>query len=333
MTMTQASRRRIVRWTGAAAGAVLYGGARIARAAPRVVTIASLFGEDKPETRIWLGVREHLERRLPGRFELRVVQNAALGGEKQVAEGLRLGSIQGSLSTVSALSAWVPEAQLLDLPFLFRDREHLRRTLDGETGHALREKFAAQGFVVLGYINYGARHLLAKEPIAMPAAVAGKRIRVIQSPLHTELWKAYGARPTAIPITEAYNALKTGVVDAMDLTKSAYAGFKLYEVVPWLIETGHIWAAGTVHLSQAFWRSLADDERAGFAEACAAGAREFDRMIVEDETASMARARAAGARVAAAQDLPAWQAGARRVWAQFAPTLGGLERIEAIARG
>lgn len=331
--MTLPARRRFNRLLGAAPGALLAARAPIARAAPRVVTIASLFGEDKPETRVWVRIRAQLEQRLPGRFELRIVQNAALGGEKQVAEGIRLGSIQGSLSTMSALSAWVPEAQVFDLPFLFRDREHLRRTLDGRVGQDLRERFAAQGFAVLGYIDYGARHLLAKAPLATPAEVAGKRIRVIQSPLHTELWKAYGARPTAIPITEAYNALKTGVVDAMDLTKSAYAGFRLYEVVPWLVETGHIWAAGALHLSQGFWKSLADDEKAVFAEAGAAGARAFDAMIVDDETASMARARAAGAQVVAARDLPAWQAGARKVWAQFAAGLGGLERIEAIARG
>lgn len=330
--MTTISRRRFNQLLGGASGALLASGARVARAAPRVVTIASLFGEDKPETRVWLRIREQLDKRLPGRFELRIVQNAALGGEKQVAEGIRLGSIQGSLTTTSALSAWVPQAQLLDLPFMFRDREHVRRTLDGRLGQEFREKFAAEGFVVLGWINYGARHLLAKAPLATPADVAGKRVRVIQSPLHTELWKAYGARPTAIPITEAYNALKTGVVDAMDLTKSAYAGFKLYEVVPFLVETGHIWATGAVHLSQGFWRTLADEEKAAFAAAGAAGARVFDEMMVEDETASMTRARAAGTQVVAARDLPGWQAGARKVWAQLAPALGGLERIEAIAR-
>ncbi len=122
-------------------------------------------------------------------------------------------------------------------------------------------KFAAQNFVVQGFINYGARHLLTKEAVTKPSQLAGKRIRVIQSPLHTELWKALGANPTPIPIPETYNALQTGVVDMMDLTKSAYAGFKLYEVVPYLTETGHIWATGVVYFSAPFWKSLKDDEK------------------------------------------------------------------------
>lgn len=154
-------------------------------AAGRPVTVASLLGEDKPETMVWRRIAAKLAQSAPGRFDLRVVSNAALGGEKEVAEGLRLGSVQASLFTISALSAWVPDGQLLDLPFLFRDRAHLKRVLAGPLGEELKRKYEAQGFVVLGFINYGARHLLAKEPLTTPASVKGKRIRVIQSPLHT----------------------------------------------------------------------------------------------------------------------------------------------------
>lgn len=304
---------------------------RLARAAGRPVTVASLFGEDKPETRIWRRIAETLSRTAPGRFDLRIVGNAALGGEKEVAEGVRLGSVQASLSTVSALSGWVPDSQILDLPFLFKDRGHLKRVLAGSLGDELRSKFEAQNFVVLGYINYGARHLLAKEPIATPAALRGKRIRVIQSPLHTELWSGLGAFPTPIPIPETYNALKTGVVDCMDLTKSAYVGFKLHEVVPYLIETGHIWASGVVYVSAAFWRGLSADDKAALAAAASEATGYFDDLIIADEDASMARAIAEGGKVVQPQDRPAWEAGARKVWASFAPKLGGLDKIESVA--
>jgi tripartite ATP-independent transporter DctP family solute receptor len=300
-------------------------------AAGRPVTVASLLGEDKPETKIWRRVTEKLSQSAPGRFDLRVVPNAALGGEKEVAEGLRLGSVQASLFTISALSSWVPDGQLLDLPFLFRDRAHLKRVLAGPLGEELKRKYEAQGFVVLGFINYGARHLLAKEPLTTPASVKGKRIRVIQSPLHTELWSGFGAHPTPIPIPETYNALKTGVVDCMDLTKSAYVGFKLHEVVPYLIETGHIWASGVVAVSASFWKGLSPEDKAAFAAAAADGAGYFDELIVADEDASMTKAKAEGGKVVQPEDRPGWEAGARKVWASFAPKLGGLEKIEAIA--
>ncbi|CAM5219904.1 ABC transporter substrate-binding protein [Bosea thiooxidans] len=313
-----------------AAPALLRAGS--AGAASRPVTVASLLGEDKPETRIWRRIAEILARTAPGRFDLRIVSNAALGGEKEVAEGLRLGSIQAALSTVSSLSAWVPDGQILDLPFLFRDREHLGRVLAGPLGAELKARYAAQGFVVPGFINYGARHLLAKEPLTTPASVKGKRIRVIQSPLHTALWSGFGAYPTPIPIPETYNALKTGVVDCMDLTKSAYVGFRLHEVVPVLIETGHIWATGVVMFAAPFWKALTPADREALAAAAVEGAAYFDALMLADEAASMAKAASEGGRTVPAEDRAGWQDGARKVWASFAPQLGGIDRIEAIAR-
>lgn len=301
-----------------------------ALAAGRPVTVASLFGDDKPETKIWFKIREILNTTAPGRFDFRIVGNAALGGEKEVAEGIRLGSIQAGLSTVSALSSWVPDGQILDLPFVFRDRGHLKRVLAGPLGNELKTKYEAQGFVVLGFINYGARHLLAKEPITTPAAIAGKRIRVIQSPLHMELWSGLGANPTPIPIPETYNALKTGIVDCMDLTKSAYVGFKLHEVVPYLIETGHIWAAGVVFVSASYWKSLSAEDKAALAAAAAQGAEYFDELMIADEESSIERAKREGGRVVQPDDRAAWEAGARKVWTSFAPKVGGIVKIEAI---
>lgn len=303
---------------------------RPAGAAPRALTVASLLGDDKPETRIWMKVRDLVEAKLPGRFDFRIVGNAALGGEKEVAEGIRLDSIQASLSTLSALSAWVPETQLFDLPFVFRDRDHVRRATTGSIGDEFKAKLTEQGFVTLGFINYGARHLLTKEAVTTPEGVSGKRIRVIQSPLHVELWKAYGALPTPIPITETYNALKTGVVDMMDLTKSAYAGFRLYEVVPYLIETAHIWATGAVYLSAGFWNSLADDEKTVFAAAISEASTYFDTLMEADEITSMEAAKAAGGQMIAPEDRAAWVKGAEGVWTALAPKVGGIERIKVL---
>jgi TRAP-type transport system periplasmic protein len=271
-----------------------------------------------------------VEERLPGQFAFNIVPNAALGGEKEVAEGIRLGAIQASLSTVSALSGWVPQVQVLDLPFLFRDAEHVRSVVASDTGAELKQSLAAENFVVADFINYGARHLLTKEPVTRPGQLQGKRIRVIQSPLHTRLWSAFGTTPIGIPIPETYNALQTGVADAMDLTKSAYAGFRLYEVVPYLTETGHIWASGVVYFSAPFWNGLGNEQKQAFQEASVEGAAYFNHLIVEDEAASMALAAEHGGEIVQPEAREEWEAGARGVWEDFAGIVGGIDRIEAI---
>ena len=305
--------------------------ARSAAAKTTTITVASLLGEDKPETKIWRFIAQEVETKLPGRFRFNIVPNGALGGEKEVAEASRLGSVQASLSTVSALSGWVPELQILDLPFLFKDPAHLRRVVTGATGSELQAKLATQNFIASAFIDYGARHLLTKEPITSPDALRGKRIRVIQSPLHTKLWSAYGASPIGIPITETYNALSTGVADAMDLTKSAYAGFKLYEVVPYLTETAHIRASGVVYFAASFWGGLSPEEQAVLTKAAQDGAEYFNRLIVEDEARSMEQAAAKGGKVIQPENLDAWRNGARSVWNEFSAIVGGMQKIEAIA--
>ncbi|MFD1744966.1 TRAP transporter substrate-binding protein [Rhizobium helianthi] len=294
------------------------------------VTVASLLGEDKPETKIWRHIQEQVEAQLPGRFRFNIVTNGALGGEKQVAEASRLGAVQASLSTVSALSGWVPELQLLDLPFLFRDAEHLRRVVSGDTGISLQEKLRVQSFVASGFIDYGARHLLTKEPVTTPQDIRGKRIRVIQSPLHTKLWSAYGAAPVGIPITETYNALSTGVADAMDLTKSAYTGFKLYEVVPCMTETAHIRASGVVYFSALFWNSLGEEERGVLSAAAQSGARYFNQLVHEDEVRSVEVARQNGGQLLQPLDMDTWREGATSVWQDFAAIVGGMDKIHAV---
>lgn len=294
------------------------------------VTVASLLGDDKPETRIWHRFAELVQQRLPGAFRFNIVKNAALGGEREVAEAIRLGAVQASLSTVSALSAWVPEAQVLDLPFLFQDAAHVQRATEGAPGQRLQQRFASQQFVVLAYINYGARHLLTKTPITTPDGLRGLRFRSIQSALHTQLWSAYGAIPTGIPIPETYNALANGVVEAMDLTQSAYAGFRLYEVVPCLTETAHIWATGVVYFSQSFWSRLSPEQQAVFQAAAREAAQTFNTLMQADEAASMQIAQVAGARVLPAQNRPAWEAGAHAVWEQMADAVGGEAAIADI---
>lgn len=325
MTLT---RRSLV--AGALAAPAVLAASR-ALAASRTLTVASLLGEDKAETLIWKRIAETVAQRLPGRFDFRVVANAALGGEKEVAEGIRLGSIQASLFTVSALTNWVPEAQILDLPFLFRDRAHVKRAVKGPVGGDLARRFAAEGFQSLGYVNYGARHLLAKEPVTTPDAVKGKKIRVIQSPLHVELWKAYGALPTPLPIPETYNALKSGVVDMMDLTRSAYVGFRLYEVVPVLVETAHIWASGVAVIAAPFWATLTPEEKEVLRNAIAAATSYFDELILADEAAAAEVAAKAGGRSVPVEDRDAWVKGARGVWQMMADKVGGLDRVEALA--
>jgi TRAP-type C4-dicarboxylate transport system substrate-binding protein len=116
----------------------------------------------------------------------------------------------------------------------------------------------------------------------------------------------------------------------MDLNKSAYAALKLYEVVPYLNETAHIWASGAIHVSGEFWSRLDREEREAFAQAAAEGAAHFNELIVKDEELAVSEAAKAGGHVVKIPDRAPWERAAQKVWDEFAPKLGGIERIRAI---
>ena len=300
-----------------------------AQAAGKPMTISVIYGPEKPQAKMWFRFKQLIDRRLPGQFEIKVVTSGALGGEKETTEGIRLGSIHGALSTVANMTTWVPEGALFDMPFVFRDADHVQAVLSGPVGAEYKTKYAAQGFKVLGYVVYGARHVIAKAPIRTPADVRGKKMRVLQSQLHINLWKSLGANPTPVPITEAYNALKTGVVDYMDMTKSGYQALKLYEVVPQFTETGHIWALGIMYVSAKFWAGLTPEQQAVFQKTADQVIPFFNEMAAYEQALSLDAAVKKGAKVIR-PDKSKWRKAMAPFWQSYAPKVGGMAKIKKI---
>lgn len=298
-------------------------------AAQKQVVVSVIYGPNRPQAKVWYRMSELLEKSMPGKFKFKVVTNGALGGEKETTEGVRLGSIQAALSTLANLTTWVPDGALFDMPFMFRDEAHIEKVMAGPIGDEFKKKYAEKGFHVLGFIIYGARHVIAKKPITKPEDVKGLKMRVLQSNLHIALWRYLGANPTPVPITEAYNALETGVVDYMDMTKSGYRALKLYEVVPQFSETGHIWALGVMYVGNQFWKSLSDDEKKAWEAAAKQAIPYFNKLAAEEQAAALADAMKKGAKKHSV-DTAAWQAVMAGFWKSYADKVGGMDKIMLI---
>lgn len=311
-----------------AAAAVLVVGTLEAEAQRRM-TVTSLYAQDKPQTQVWVKFNELLQERLPGQFDMRIVTDGAMGGEKDEAEGILLGSINCSLSTIANLTTWVPEGSLFDMPFMFRDQAHIDAVMSGPIGQDMKELYRAQGFTVFDFITYGARQVLTKSPVTSPEQVVGRTKRVLPAQLHIDLWSSLGANPTAVPITEAYSALETGVVDMMDMTKSGYHALRLFEVAPFLTETNHIYSLGVIYCGNNFFDSLTAEQQQVFRDIAPAAAAHFNELAVAEQDASLAIAVQGGATVVEA-DVEAWQAAMAPFWEAYADQVGGIDRIMAI---
>jgi tripartite ATP-independent transporter DctP family solute receptor len=288
--------------------------------------IAVVQPETAPNAMMWHRYRDLARERTGGAVELQVFAGGQLGGEKEMAEGMRLGSIQGADITLAALSSWVPEGQIFDLPFIFRDVGHVERVVNGPIGDRYKAFYRAQNFEVPAFFTYGARHLISRQPVLTVGEVRGKQMRVIQSPLHINIWRTLGANPSPIPITETYNALSTGVVDMMDITKGVYESLKLFEAAPNLTETGHIWAVGAISFSRQFWTRLTPEQQRIMTATGVEMASYINKLHMDLEAQAMVRVGQRGAKEHKIDQTP-WRTALQPVLQAEAAKFGGMDKI------
>ena len=204
-----------------------------------------------------------LEKNSGGAIKLQVFCCAQLGSERELAEGVRLGTINmTSVAAEGALPAWVPELQVFGLPFIIRDRDHIYKVLDGPVGKELESKLNAQGFVVLGWWELGFRNMTSKDkPIRTPDDLKGLKMRVQEAKVWLGLMRALGAIPTPIPFGELYSALQQGVVDGQENPIVTITSMKFYEVQKQVGLTEHTYTALPVLASKKWWDTLKPAQR------------------------------------------------------------------------
>ena len=300
-----------------------------AMAAKLVAKMGTVVNESHPNTVALVRFGQLIKERTNGQVEVKVFPNSQLGGEKEMAEGMRLGSVQGGPINVSVLGSWVPEGQLFNLPFVFRNDDHAYRVYMGPIGKKLAEKYVPHGFRVLGYWVNGVRHPMGKFPILVPSDVKGKKMRVIQSNLHIDVWKLVGANPTPIAWPEVFNSVQTGVVDFLDNSKSTYWSAKLYEVAPHITHLGHIYSLGAFTLAENFWQKLTPAQQEVFRKSAEEVIPFQNHLLSYNDEMALAKAVAAGATASVADKKP-WAEAMLPIWEQWAPKVGGMEMIQAV---
>jgi len=318
----------MLRMGAAALAATLMGGA--AMAADHTARWSLDVPEDHPKYLAAKQFADDVAAGTNGAVEIRVFANSLLGGEAESAEGIRLGSVQGGTITSSVFATWIPEVQVLDLPFLFRDDAHAvaANTLLTER---MAPKFQAQGFHLLGFSINGARQVISSFPVQTPEDIKGKKMRVIQSPVHVALWQAVGANPVAIPAPEIYNSMQTKVVDLFDNTATNYQSLRFYEVAPHYTNLSHVYAMGTWVLAESFWSKLTPEQQAVVATAASKAQTDLVPIQQERDKQALAETVAAGSTIYEIADKQPWIDLMQPVYDQFVPTIpDAAETVEAV---
>jgi tripartite ATP-independent transporter DctP family solute receptor len=231
--------------------------------------------------------KELVEAASKGRLVVAHYPNGQLGADKDIQESVKLGTIELGLSS-SPIVSLNDYFKLLDAPYLFVGRDHVSKALDGELGQKLAKPLEDQGIKHLGYWENGYRHITNnKRPINKPEDLAGIKLRIPESPVRMNTFKAYGANPVAMPFTELFSALQQGIVDGQENPLATIYQASLHEVQKYLSFTGHVYSAVHLIMNKKLYDSLPSDLQKILVDAGKETAR-FTRKLGEDADNSLA---------------------------------------------
>ena len=188
---------------------------------------------------------------------MKVFAAGQLGGERELAEATKLGTIQMTFVS-GAIANYFKEAQVADIPYLFSSAPVAWKVFDGWFGKELGEEcLKKMGCRVLAYGEVGFRNFTNSiRPIRTPADLKGLKIRVQETPVYISLVKSLGASPTPIPWPEIYTALQQKVTDGQENPVSVFKFAKLYEVQKYMILDEHTYGVDFLIINEKFYQSL-----------------------------------------------------------------------------
>jgi tripartite ATP-independent transporter DctP family solute receptor len=190
-----------------------------------------------------------------------VFGSSQLGSDEELLQKLLLGTADMALPS-TVMSSVVPEFGLFEMPYLVKDREHMKKIEAEIVMPTLAPAADAKGYKVLAVWENGFRHITNNErPITKPEDLSGIKLRTPSGEWRVKMFQTYGANPTPMSFSEVFTALQTGVVDGQENPLTQIYSAKLQEVQDYLSMTGHVYTPAYLLVGKNRWESLPEDVR------------------------------------------------------------------------
>lgn len=279
---------------------------------------------------------ELLGKKTKGEIKLKLFPDSTLGNAQTMISGVRGGTIDLEMSGSPNFTGLEPKLNVIDIPFIFKDREHVYKVLDGEVGQGLLKDLEAQGLKGLAFWDVGFRAFSnSKHPVTKPEDIKGLKVRTNQNPMYIEAFKLLGGNPVPMPLAELYTALETRAVDAQEHPIGIFWSSKLYEVQKYLSLTNHGYTPLIVVMNKAKFDGLSPELQTAILEA-AKEAGQFQRDLnVKNEKGIIENLRKQGVEVIEKVDTQPFQAIiADQVRKSFVEKHGDelLKKVDALAQ-
>jgi TRAP-type transport system periplasmic protein len=260
---TGITRKRFITGAAAAAGLVALAPRRGRAARPVVLKFGVDLASDHPTTIGAVAAGKQIEDATKGRIKVQVFPNSQLGNDTNMLSELRSGAMQMMGIGDNILATLVPSAAIDNIGFAFKDSQTAWNALDGAVGDPVRADIVKAGLHPMHRIwDEGFRQVTSStKQVKTPEDLAGFKIRVPPSPISVDLFRALGAAPVTLNISELYTALQTHVVDGQENPLGNIDTQKFFQVQKYCSLTNHMWVGYWILMNGAVWNGLAQTDQ------------------------------------------------------------------------
>jgi tripartite ATP-independent transporter DctP family solute receptor len=227
---------------------------------PIVMKIATVAPDNTPWSELLKRYEKAVEEKSGHRIDVKIFLGGTLGDENESVVKCKRGQIQAVGASTGAVASQVPEVNVIELPYLFRNADEADYVIDNVLTAPLEGIFRKYGLVLGFWSENGFRQFGSRDGfVKTPADLAGKKMRSQESPIHLEMWKAFGASPVPIPTTEVLTALQTGTVDGFDQATLFTIAASWHKTVKYFTVSNHLYQPALIAFNQEWFDKLPAD--------------------------------------------------------------------------
>jgi tripartite ATP-independent transporter DctP family solute receptor len=284
-----------------------------------------------PTVEAVLAMGKQLETATGGRLSVQMYPSMQLGGEKEMIEQAQVGALAIARISVGPMGPLVPELNVFNLPFMFRDDAHMEKVIDGPIGDELLKKLSEHptaGLIGLCWMNAGTRHVYnSRKPVKSIDDLKGLKIRMMGNPVFVDTMNALGGNGVAMGFDQLVNAMQTGVVDGAENNYPTYATGQHFRYAKYYSLTGHLMIPEILVFSKKIWGTLGKDDQALIMKSAKQAQLDERKLWYAMEEKSIKQIQEAGVEIIKIDDKKPFQEAVKPVWDKY-----GKQHAELIQR-
>ena len=262
--------------------------------------------------------------RLGGKYKIVVYGSSQLGGDKELMQKLKLGTVDlAEPSTVMSSEADI--FGVFEMPYLVKSRDHMKKIERELFWSKMAPEAEKKGIKLLAVWENGYRHITNnKHPIKVPADLQGIKLRVPEGKWRVKMFQAYGANPSPMKFSELFTALQTGVMDGQENPLTQIYSAKLQEVQKYLSLSGHVYTPAYLTVGTNHWKTLPADVRKVLADTAKETQAFVYQTAAKDDEDLLGKLKQAGMQVNEV-DKDAFVKASKPIYDEFAKEVPGAK--------